>query len=108
RTGASSRRTGSDSVICAAVAIAFAREGADVALSYLPEEEEDAQYVARLIEDAGRPALCLPGDLSDPAFCRDVVRQAADGPGGLAALVNKACRQRAVKDIAALTDAQWD
>ena len=100
--------TGSDSGIGAAVAIAFAREGADVALSYLPEEEEDAQYVARLIEDAGRTALCLPGDLSDPEFCRDVVRQAADGLGGLDALVNNAGRQIAVKDIADLTDEQWE
>lgn len=100
--------TGSDSGIGAAVAIAFAREGADVALSYLPEEEEDAQYVARLIEDAGRTALCLPGDLSEPEFCRDVVRQAADGLGGLDALVNNAGRQIAVKDIADLTDEQWE
>jgi|SRR5690625_3201837 NAD(P)-dependent dehydrogenase (short-subunit alcohol dehydrogenase family) len=100
--------TGSDSGIGAAVAIAFAREGADVALYYLPEEEEDAQYVARLIEDAGRTALCLPGDLSDPEFCRDVVRQAADGLGGLDALVNNAGRQIAVKDIADLTDEQWE
>ena len=100
--------TGSDSGIGAAVAIAFAREGADVALSYLPEEEEDAQYVARLIEDAGRTALCLPGDLSDPEFCRDLVRQAADGLGGLDALVNNAGRQIAVKDIADLTDEQWE
>ena len=100
--------TGSDSGIGAAVAIAFAREGADVALSYLPEEEEDAQYVTRLIEDAGRTALCLPGDLSDPEFCRDVVRQAADGLGGLDALVNNAGRQIAVKDIADLTDEQWE
>ncbi|QUL79578.1 SDR family oxidoreductase [Brevibacterium sp. SMBL_HHYL_HB1] len=100
--------TGSDSGIGAAVAIAFAREGADVALSYLPEEEEDAQYVARLIEDAGRTALCLPGDLSDPEFCRDVVRQAADGLGGLDALVNNAGRQIAVKDIADLTNEQWE
>jgi NAD(P)-dependent dehydrogenase (short-subunit alcohol dehydrogenase family) len=100
--------TGSDSGIGAAVAIAFAREGADVALSYLPDEEEDAQYVARLIENAGRTALCLPGDLSEPEFCREVVRQAADGLGGLDALVNNAGRQIAVKDIADLTDEQWE
>src|SRR5699024_2027682 len=100
--------TGSDSGIGAAVAIAFAREGADVALSYLPDEEEDALHVARIIEDAGRRAVRLPGDLSDPEFCRDVTRQAVHELGGLDALVNNAGRQIAVKDIADLTDGQWE
>jgi NAD(P)-dependent dehydrogenase (short-subunit alcohol dehydrogenase family) len=100
--------TGSDSGIGAAVAIAFAREGADVALSYLPDEEEDALHVARIIEDAGRRAVRLPGDLSDPEFCRDVTRQAVHELGGLDALVNNAGRQIAVKDIADLTDEQWE
>ncbi|TNM56132.1 SDR family oxidoreductase [Brevibacterium sediminis] len=100
--------TGSDSGIGAAVAIAFAREGADVALSYLPAEEEDAQHVCEIIRGAGRKAVPLPGDLSDPEYCREVVRRAAEELGGLDALVNNAGRQIAVEDIADLTDEQWD
>ena len=100
--------TGSDSGIGAAVAIAFAREGADVALSYLPDEEEDARHVAQVIEGTGRKAVRLPGDLSDPEFCRDVVRQAVHELGGLDALVNNAGRQIAIEDIADLPDEQWE
>ncbi|KAB1946123.1 SDR family oxidoreductase [Brevibacterium linens] len=100
--------TGSDSGIGAAVAIAFAREGADVALSYLPAEEEDAQHVCEIIRGAGRKAVPLPGDLSDPEYCREVVRRAAEELGGLDALVNNAGRQIAVEDIADLTDEQWE
>ncbi|SMX65555.1 hypothetical protein BI49514_00176 [Brevibacterium iodinum ATCC 49514] len=100
--------TGSDSGIGAAVAIAFAREGADVALSYLPAEEEDAQHVCEIIRGAGRRAVPLPGDLSDPEYCREVVRRAAEELGGLDALVNNAGRQIAVEDIADLTDEQWE
>ncbi|MGC2942213.1 MULTISPECIES: SDR family oxidoreductase [unclassified Brevibacterium] len=100
--------TGSDSGIGAAVAIAFAREGADVALSYLPAEEEDAQRVCELIREAGRTAVPLPGDLADRDHCRRVVRQAAEELGGLDALVNNAGRQIAVEDIADLTDEQWE
>ena len=99
---------GSDSGIGAAVAIAFAREGADVALSYLPAEEEDAQRVCELIREAGRTAVPLPGDLADRDHCRRVVRQAAEELGGLDALVNNAGRQIAVEDIADLTDEQWE
>ncbi|MFL6697443.1 MAG: SDR family NAD(P)-dependent oxidoreductase, partial [Vitreoscilla sp.] len=62
--------TGGDSGIGRAVAIAFAREGADVAINYLPQEEEDAQAVVALIEKAGRKAVALPGDLRDAGFCR--------------------------------------
>ena len=100
--------TGSDSGIGAAVAIAFAREGADVALSYLPAEEEDAQRVCSLIRDAGRRAVALPGDLADRDYCREVVRQAAAELGGLDAVVNNAGRQVAVEDISDLTDEQWE
>ncbi|WP_432789611.1 SDR family oxidoreductase [Brevibacterium sp. K11IcPPYGO002] len=100
--------TGSDSGIGSAVAIAFAREGADVALSYLPAEEEDAQHVCEVIRQAGRKAVPLPGDLSDPDYCRDVVRRAAAELGGLDAVVNNAGRQIAVEDIADLTDEQWE
>ncbi|HHX46884.1 MAG TPA: SDR family oxidoreductase [Brevibacterium sp.] len=100
--------TGSDSGIGSAVAIAFAREGADVALAYLPAEEEDAQHVCGVIRRAGRKAVPLPGDLSDPDYCREVVRRAAEELGGLDALVNNAGRQIAVEDIADLTDEQWE
>nr|WP_026937429.1 SDR family oxidoreductase [Gulosibacter molinativorax] len=99
--------TGADSGIGAAVAIAFAREGADVALSYLPVEEPDAQEIKRVIEASGRRAFLIPGDLADRDFCEALVTQAVDALGGLDALVNNAGRQIAVEDIADLSDAQW-
>ncbi len=95
--------TGADSGIGRAVAIAFAREGADIALSYLPEEEPDAREVVAIIRDAGRKAVPLPGDIRSEAFCRELVDKAADGLGGLDTLVNVAGRQHAVKSIAELT-----
>ena len=99
--------TGADSGIGAAVAIAFAREGADVALSYLPAEEEDAQYISRVIEESGRTALLLPGDLADAEYCSAVVDEAAAGLGGLDALVNNAGRQISVEQVEDLDDEQW-
>ncbi|WP_026532885.1 SDR family oxidoreductase [Arthrobacter sp. H41] len=100
--------TGADSGIGAAVAIAFAREGADVALSYLPEEEADAETIAALIEDAGRTAVRIPGDLKDPEYCIALVRQAAEGLGGLDILVNNAGKQVAVESLEELSDEQLD
>ncbi|NMR30759.1 glucose 1-dehydrogenase [Crystallibacter degradans] len=100
--------TGSDSGIGAAVAIAFAREGADVALSYLPEEEEDAKVVARVIEEAGQKAVQLPGDLTDSNTCRELVKNAVKGLGGLDILVNNAGRQIAVEKLEDLSDEQFD
>jgi NAD(P)-dependent dehydrogenase (short-subunit alcohol dehydrogenase family) len=100
--------TGADSGIGAAVAIAFAREGADVAISYLPEEEEDAQRIAQLVTDAGRTAITLPGDITDAAFCRDLVAKAADGLGGLDILVNNAGKQQHVEKLEDLGDEQFD
>lgn len=100
--------TGADSGIGAAVAIAFAREGADVALSYLPAEEEDAQNISRIIEESGRKALRLPGDLADPAYCTSIVDDAASGLGGLDAIVNNAGRQIAIEQIEDLDDEQWN
>ena len=98
--------TGADSGIGAAVAIAFAREGADVALSYLPEEEEDAQRVKSVIEDSGRRAFLFPGDLTERRFCEELVEQAVQALGGLDALVNNAGKQIAVEGIADLDDEQ--
>ncbi len=100
--------TGSDSGIGAAVAIAYAREGADVALSYLPEEEEDAQVVKGIIEAEGRTAVCIPGDLKDPEYCTSLVQQAVDGLGGLDILVNNAGKQVAVESLEELSDEQLD
>lgn len=85
--------TGGDSGIGRAVALAFAREGADVAISYLPDEEEDAQETVRLIEDAGRRALTLPGDIRDEAFCAELVERTVSELGGLDVLVNNAAFQ---------------
>jgi NAD(P)-dependent dehydrogenase (short-subunit alcohol dehydrogenase family) len=85
--------TGGDSGIGRAVAIAFAREGADVAIVYLPEEEEDARTTAHWIEDAGRTAVLLPGDIRDESFCTQLVEDAVAGLGGLDVLVNNAAYQ---------------
>lgn len=99
--------TGADSGIGAATALAFAREGADVALAYLPDEERDARRVADLIEAEGRRAVLLPGDLADERYCTDLVEQAVKELGGLDALVNNAGRQISVPRFADITDEQW-
>ena len=98
--------TGADSGIGAAVAVAFAREGADVALNYLPSEEKDARHVADIVEGAGRTAVLLPGDLSRPETAGQIVADAVDRLGGLDALVNNAGRQIAVREFGDLTDEQ--
>lgn len=100
--------TGGDSGIGAAVAIAYAREGADVAISYLPEEEEDAQRVVELVEAAGRRALALAGDLKDPQYCRDLVEKAVNAFGGLDILVNNGGKQQYHEDLAEISDEQFD
>ena len=100
--------TGGDSGIGRAVAIAFAREGADVAINYLPQEEEDAQAVVALIEKAGRRAVALPGDLRDAAFCRQLVDDAVKRLGGLDILVNNAARQASFDSIADIPDDHFD
>ncbi len=107
-TGRKALITGADSGIGAAVAIAFAREGADVTLSYLPEEEPDARHVIEQIEAAGRRAVAVPGDLMDPEHCRSLVQQAVDGMGGLDAIVNVAGKQVWQKSILDITDEQFD
>ena len=100
--------TGGDSGIGAAVAIAFAREGADIALNYLPDEEEDAQWVRDVVEKDGRKIALLPGDLADAEFCRQLVTDAVDALGGLDILVNNAGRQIAQDSLEDLTDEQLD
>ena len=100
--------TGGDSGIGAAVAIAFAREGADVALSYLPEEEPDAQHIAEVIEKTGRKVVKLPGDLKDADYCAQLVEDAVAGLGGLDILVNNAGKQVAVDNLEDLSDEQLD
>lgn len=100
--------TGGDSGIGRAVAIAFAREGADVAINYLPEEEQDAQEVVQLIQDAGRRAIALPGDITSEAFCQQLVQDAVKGLGGLDILVNNAGKQTAQESIEDVTTEQFD
>ena len=99
--------TGGDSGIGAAVAIAFAREGADVAIAYLPEEDSDARRIIALIEEAGRTAVAYPGDLKDPQYCRDLVQAAVDGLGGLDIVVSNAGKQVFVEKIEDLSDEQF-
>jgi NAD(P)-dependent dehydrogenase (short-subunit alcohol dehydrogenase family) len=100
--------TGADSGIGRAVAIAYAREGADIVLNYLPAEEEDAQEVVALIEAAGRRAFPIPGDVSDEAFCLSLVEQARASLGGLDLLVNVAGKQVAQQSLADLSTEQFD
>lgn len=99
--------TGADSGIGAAVAIAFAREGADIALSYLPAEEKDAQAIKSIVTQTGQQAFLFPGDLRDKEFCARLVDDAAEKMGGLDALVNNAGRQIAVEELSDLPDEQW-
>jgi NAD(P)-dependent dehydrogenase (short-subunit alcohol dehydrogenase family) len=91
--------TGGDSGIGRAVAVAFAKEGADVAIAYLPQEEEDAKAVVREIEAAGRKAAALPGDLSDAAYCGGLADEAASKLGRLDILVNNAGLQKYFKAL---------
>ncbi|MBR1197736.1 SDR family oxidoreductase [Bradyrhizobium sp. AUGA SZCCT0240] len=98
--------TGGDSGIGRAVAIAFAREGADVLISYL-SEEEDAQEVKALIEKEGRKAVLVAGDLRRPEHCRSVIKRAVDELGGVDILVNNAAHQAAFKDIGEISDEEW-
>lgn len=100
--------TGGDSGIGRAAAIAFAREGADVVINYLPEEQSDAEEVIKLIEAEGRKAVAIPGDLKREAFCKKLVETANDELGGLDLLVNVAGRQKAIADISQLTTEQFD
>ncbi|MDO4919604.1 SDR family oxidoreductase [Kocuria sp.] len=99
--------TGGDSGIGRAVAIAYAREGADVAIAYY-DEHEDAESTAQLIREAGRRVVLLPGDLSKPQHCRDVVARTVDELGGLDVLVSNAAFQMARQSILDVPDDEWD
>jgi NAD(P)-dependent dehydrogenase (short-subunit alcohol dehydrogenase family) len=100
--------TGGDSGMGRAAAIAFAREGADVAINYLPSEEDDAREVIDWIERAGRKGVAIPGDLRDEAFCRQLVDRADEGLGGLDILVSNAARQQSRESILDVTSEDFD
>jgi NAD(P)-dependent dehydrogenase (short-subunit alcohol dehydrogenase family) len=99
--------TGADSGIGRAVAIAFAREGADVLISYL-EEHEDAEQTKKLVEAAGRKAVLVPGDIQDAAHCRKIIDKALSELGGVDILVNNAAHQASFKEIGDISDEEWD
>ncbi|MBX9815591.1 MAG: NAD(P)-dependent oxidoreductase [Proteobacteria bacterium SG_bin5] len=100
--------TGGDSGMGAAAAIAFAREGADVAINFLPDEQPDADLVLREIKAAGRKGIALPGDLRDEGFCRALVDNAAKQLGGLDILVLNAARQQAHQSILDISSENFD
>jgi NAD(P)-dependent dehydrogenase (short-subunit alcohol dehydrogenase family) len=100
--------TGGDSGMGRAAAIAYAREGADVAINYLPAEEADAKEVLDLIKAEGRVGIGIPGDLRDENFCRRLVEEAVKGLGGLDIVVNNAGRQQAHESILDISTEQFD
>lgn len=99
--------TGGDSGIGRAVAIAFAREGVDLLISYL-DEEEDAEETKRLVEAEGRAALLFPGDIQHASHCRAIVETAAAELGGIDILVNNAAHQASFEDIESIADEEWE
>ena len=106
-TGRRALVTGGDSGIGRAAVIAFAREGADVAINYHPDEESDAQEVVALIREAGRKAVAIPADIRTQAACEEVVRKAIAELGGLDLLVNNAAYQQSKADILEISDEQF-
>ncbi|HVV95078.1 MAG TPA: SDR family oxidoreductase [Hyphomicrobiales bacterium] len=99
--------TGADSGIGRAVAIAYAREGADVAIAYL-EEHDDARETQRWVEEAGRKAVLLPGDVQDAGHCRELVDATVRQLGAIDILVNNAAHQASFKSIEDISDAEWE
>ena len=106
-TGKVALITGADSGIGKAVAIAYAREGADVAISYL-DEDSDAEDTAKWVRDAGRRAILLPGDVSDPQHCRDLVATTVEELGGIDVLVSNAAFQMTHESLDEIPDDEWD
>jgi hypothetical protein len=107
-TGKAALITGGDSGIGRAVALAFAREGADVLISYLAEEESDAQETCRVVEEAGRKAVAVPGDISDERHCQALVERAVKEFGKLDILVNNAAYQMSHESIQAISAEELD
>lgn len=107
-TGRRALITGGDSGIGRAAAIAFAREGADVAIGYLPAEEVDAQQVIALITAEGRKAVALPGDIKDEQWCRSLIERSVEALGGLDILVVNAARQQTRDSLDELTSQDFD
>jgi NAD(P)-dependent dehydrogenase (short-subunit alcohol dehydrogenase family) len=99
--------TGADSGIGKAVAIAFAREGADVVISYL-DEHDDAEDTRKWVQDAGQKAVLVPGDLTDPAHCRAVITRAVEELGRVDILVSNAAYQMAHQALDEISDQEWD
>ena len=99
--------TGGDSGIGRAVAIAYAREGADILIAYL-EEHEDARETRKWIEKEGRKAVLVPGDIQDPAHCRHLVEMARSELGGVDILVNNAAHQATFHDLGDISDEEWE
>ena len=99
--------TGGDSGIGRAVALAFAREGADVLIAYL-NEHDDAKETARLVEEAGRKAVLVPGDIADPSHCRAIVDKAVQAFGRIDVLVNNAAFQMTRESLEEIPDEEWD
>jgi NAD(P)-dependent dehydrogenase (short-subunit alcohol dehydrogenase family) len=106
-TGKRAVITGGDSGIGRAVAVAYAREGADVLIAYL-NEDEDAAEVAALVEDTGRKCVLVRGDLAEPAHCRAVIDRAAAEFGGIDVLVSNAAFQMTHSDLGEISDEEWD
>ena len=100
--------TGGDSGMGRAAAIAFAREGADVAINYFPTEQPDADEIIALIKDAGRRAVAIPGDLRDESFCKKLIADAVERLGGLDILVCNAARQQARQSILDISSEDFD
>jgi NAD(P)-dependent dehydrogenase (short-subunit alcohol dehydrogenase family) len=107
-TGRKALITGGDSGMGRAAAIAYAREGADVAINYHPDEQADADEVIALIREAGRKAVGIPGDIRNESFCQSLVAQAIKALGGLDILVSNAGRQQANKSILDISTEQFD
>ncbi|GEP98490.1 SDR family oxidoreductase [Chitinophaga cymbidii] len=107
-TGRKALITGGDSGMGRAAAIAYAREGADVAISYLPDEKPDAQEVVELIRKAGRKAVAIPGDIRTEQVCKDMVAKAVAGLGGLDIVVCNAARQQTRASILDVTTEDFD
>lgn len=99
--------TGADSGIGRAVAIAYAREGADILISYL-NEDDDAAETRRLVEEAGRKAVLVAGDIADPAHCEAIIAKALEALGGIDILVNNAAHQASFSDIGDISNDEWD